>query len=75
MREKLVSNAPIPPKNVDNLKSEAAVQQTAAPPTLIRGQARGWKVLRRRIENRKFTEDLRQSNLRLNKMDEKAPKR
>ena len=37
------------------------------------GKAKGWKVLRKRIERREFTEDLRQSNLQLNRMDEKSP--
>ena len=73
VREKLVSNAPIQARSVDNFKSEAAVQQKAGAEVLIRGQARGWKVLRKRVENRKFTEDLRQSNLRLNRMDERVP--
>ena len=84
VREKLVKPIPANPINShESLNSNTTAQKPSnteitlpkANPVkgLIKGKARGWKVLRKRIERREFTEDLRLSNLQLNRMDEKSP--
>ena len=84
VREKLVKPIPANPINShESLNSNSTSQKPSnteitlpkANPVkgLIKGKARGWKVLRKRIERREFTEDLRLSNLQLNRMDEKSP--
>ena len=73
VREKLVTpKVPTSVPSVESIKSSTSRAEIALPKSnpLITGKARGWKVLRKRIERRQFTEDLRQSNLQLNKMDE-----
>ena len=73
VREKLVTpKVPTSVPSVESINSSTSRAEIALPKSnpLITGKARGWKVLRKRIERRQFTEDLRQSNLQLNKMDE-----
>ena len=79
VREKLVQPVAVQP--INSLESvnhtisntEIALPKPKPVKKLMMGKAKGWKVLRKRIERREFTEDLRQSNLQLNRMDEKSP--
>merc|ERR1712176_465509 len=56
-------------KEVKFSTSSTFVKQT---PIKQMGKARGWKVLQKRVARKQFTEDLRLSDLQLNKMDETA---
>merc|ERR1712106_971286 len=79
VREKLVQPVAVQP--INSLESvnhtisntEMALPKPKPVKKLMMGKAKGWKVLHKRIERREFTEDLRQSNLQLNRMDEKSP--